>query len=261
MRVHVVSDVHGNATALAALEKLGEPADATICLGDLIGFLDYNNHANGIMGDLFGAEAVGELIRLRTERQFAAARDFSRSLWEQHGHDRTEVMMGAVRRQYSEMFGAFPTPTYLTYGNVDLPHLYPEFLRDGVQLCDGQVVEIGGWRFGFVGGGLKTPMNTPFEIPDDEYAAKVEAVFADGPVDVLCSHIPPDLPMLTYDTKGRRYERGSAALIAAIREHQPRFNLFGHVHQPYAPVVTIGRTVCANVGHFQATETPYVLEF
>lgn len=258
MRVAVVSDVHGNA---AALSKAGEGVDALVCLGDLIGFLDYNNHANGIMGDLFGAEAVGELIRLRTERRFTEARDFSRGLWEQHGQDRATVMMGAVGRQYEEMFAAFPTPTYLTFGNVDLPHLYPDYLREGVQLFDGQVVEIGGWRFGFVGGGLKTPMNTPFEISDEDYAEKVEAVFADGPVDVLCSHIPPNLSLLTYDTKGRRYERGSAALLSAIRKHQPRYNLFGHVHQPYAPVLTIGRTVCQNVGHFQATETPYVLEW
>ena len=258
MRVHVVSDVHGNADALA---KAGQGADATICLGDLIGFIDYYDHGAGIMGDLFGADAVGELIRLRTERRFTEARDFSRGLWESHGQDRAEVMMGAVRRQYAELFAAFSDPTYLTFGNVDLPHLYPEFLRDGVQLLDGQVVEIGGWRFGFVGGGLKTPMNTPFEISDEEYAAKVEAIFADGPLDVLCSHIPPNLPMLTYDTSGRRYERGSAALLTAIRQYQPRFNLFGHVHQPYSSALTIGRTVCANVGHFQATQTPYVLQW
>lgn len=255
MRVHVVSDVHGNAADLA---HAGDGADALICLGDLIGFIDYQDHGSGIMGDLFGAEAVGELIRLRSERKFAEARDYSRGLWAGVEGDRTQVMMGAVGRQYEELFAAFPNPTYLTYGNVDLPHLYPEYMRDGLTLLDGEVVEIGGWTFGFVGGGLKTPMNTPFEIPDDEYAAKVEAI---GAVDVLCSHIPPNLAMLTYDTLGRRYERGSRAVLEAIRKHQPRYNLFGHVHQPYSPAVTIGRTVCANVGHFNATGTPYVLEW
>lgn len=255
MRVHVVSDVHGNAADLA---RAGDGADALICLGDLIGFIDYQNHGAGIMGDLFGAEAVGELIRLRSERRFGDAREYSRGLWETVGADRQTVMMGAVGRQYEEMFAAFPTPTYLTYGNVDLPHLYPQYLREGLTLLDGEVVEIGGWTFGFVGGGLKTPMHTPFEISDEEYAAKVEAI---GAVDVLCSHIPPNLAILTYDTKGRRYERGSRAVLESIRRHQPRFNLFGHVHQPYSPAVTIGRTVCANVGHFNATGKPYVLEW
>ena len=37
-RVHVVSDVHGNARDLA---RAGEGADALICLGDLVLFLDY----------------------------------------------------------------------------------------------------------------------------------------------------------------------------------------------------------------------------
>ena len=64
------------------------------------------------MGDLFGAEAVGELIRLRGERKFIEARDYSRGLWAGVEGDRTAVMMGAVSRQYEEMFAAFPTPTY-----------------------------------------------------------------------------------------------------------------------------------------------------
>jgi Icc-related predicted phosphoesterase len=37
--------------------------------------------------------------------------------------------------------------------------------------------------------------------------------------------------------------------------------LFGHVHQPLASRVRIGRTECINVGHFRATGTPYALEW
>jgi len=35
--------------------------------------------------------------------------------------------------------------------------------------------------------------------------------------------------------------------------------LFGHVHQPLAPRLRLGRTECVNAGHFQRTERPYVL--
>jgi hypothetical protein len=35
--------------------------------------------------------------------------------------------------------------------------------------------------------------------------------------------------------------------------------LFGHVHQPLARRVRVGRTECINVGHFRATGQPYVL--
>jgi Icc-related predicted phosphoesterase len=253
MRVHVVSDVHGRADALA---RAGDGADAFICLGDLILFVDYADHGAGIMADLFGAEAVSRLIGLRTASRFEEARDWSRRLWAEVP-DRSEVIEQAVRRQYEELFAAFPSPTYLTYGNVDLPHLLRDYVRPGVTLLDGETTEIAGLRFGFVGGGLRTPMRTPFEISDEEFAAKVSAV---GEVDVLCSHIPPHLPDLLYDTEGRRYERGSVALLEAIQRTQPRYALFGHVHQPYSAAVQIGRTWCLNVGHFRARREPFVLE-
>jgi Icc-related predicted phosphoesterase len=55
-------------------------------------------------------------------------------------------------------------------------------------------------------------------------------------------------------------ERGSEALLGHIRRTQPRHVLFGHVHQPLARRVRIGRTECINVGHFRATGVPYALE-
>jgi Icc-related predicted phosphoesterase len=62
-----------------------------------------------------------------------------------------------------------------------------------------------------------------------------------------------------YDTVARRFERGSEALLEAIQAHQPRLALFGHVHQPLAKRMRVGRTECVNVGHFAASKRPYVL--
>jgi Icc-related predicted phosphoesterase len=254
VRVHVISDVHGRADALPAA---GEGADALLCLGDLLLFIDYDDHSAGIMGELFGAQAVRHYIELRTARRFDEARDWSRSLWATMGDPRTAVDR-AVHDQYGRMFGAFPTPTYLTYGNVDLPAVWPQFARDGVRVLDGDTVDLGGWRFGFVGGGLRTAMRTPNEISDEEYAAKVAAV---GAVDVLCCHIPPALPELTYDVVARRFERGSEAVLAAVRAVQPRYMLYGHVHQPLQRRARIGRTECINVGHFRSGASPFVLQW
>ena len=254
MRVHVVSDVHG---AVDALARAGDGADALVCLGDLIHFIDYADHS-GIMADLFGTPAVVKLVELRTAQRFDDALKWSQQLWAGVEGDRTALIEDAVRRQYAELFAAFPTPTYLTYGNVDLPHLYPEYLRDGITLLDGETVDIGGKLFGFVGGGLQTPMRTPTELPDDVYAAKVAAV---GEVDVLCSHIPPDVPRLVYDVEARRHERGSVAVRDHIERTQPERALFGHVHQPLEATARIGRTECVNVGHFRRRGTPYVLEW
>jgi Icc-related predicted phosphoesterase len=252
VRVHVVSDVHGSADALS---RAGDGADALVCLGDLLLFVDYADHGRGVLGELFGAEAVGQFVALRTARRYDEARDFTRALWDRVG-DRDAAVAAAVREQYAKLFAAFPDPTYLTYGNVDVPTAWPEFARDGVHVLDGQVAELGGWRFGFVGGGLPSPMRTPFEVPEEDYAAKVAAV---GEVDVLCSHIPPAVPELLYDTVARRFEKGSTALLDAIRTTQPRYALFGHVHQPLQRRIRIGRTECVNVGHFRGTGQPWVL--
>ena len=78
MRVHVVSDVHGRADALA---RAAEGADALICLGDLLLFLDYADHGQGIFADLFGAEAAGKYVQLRTAKKFDEAREFSLGLF------------------------------------------------------------------------------------------------------------------------------------------------------------------------------------
>jgi Icc-related predicted phosphoesterase len=255
MRVHVVSDVHGRADALG---RAGDGADALICLGDLLLFVDYADHGQGIFPDLFGAAAASELVALRTAQRFDEARQMSARLWAGLGGDPAAQIRDAASRQYQELFAALPVPSYLTYGNVDLPPLWAPHLRPGLHVLDGERTELDGWSFGFVGGGLKTVYRTPNEIADEDYAAKVEAV---GEVDVLCSHIPPEVPELLFDTVARRMERGSEALLDAVRRMQPRYLLFGHVHQPLAGRIRIGRTECVNVGHFRATGTPYSLEW
>jgi Icc-related predicted phosphoesterase len=254
MRVHVVSDVHGHSDAL---RRAGDGADVLICLGDLLSFVDYADHSRGIFAELFGAEAAREFIDLRTAQEFDKARALSMRLRASLDGDPAAFLEAAVNRQYAELFSAMPTPSFLTYGNVDVPPLWSAHLRPGHRVLDGERAEIGGLTFGFVGGGLRSVYRTPNEIDDDVYAAKVEAV---GAVDVLCAHIPPDVPELLYDTVAQRMERGSTALLAAIRRTRPRYALFGHVHQPMVAGLTIGSTKCINVGHFRASGKPYVLQ-
>jgi Icc-related predicted phosphoesterase len=255
MRVHVVSDVHGRADALS---RAGDGADALICLGDLLLFIDYDDHFQGIFPELFGAERAARYVGLRTEGRFDEARAMSAELWGTLDGEPREHIERLAKKQYEEIFAAMPTPAYLTYGNVDIPAFWPEHIRDGHHVLDGRTAEIGGLTFGFVGGGLRTRYRTPYEIDDDEYAAKVEAL---GEVDVLCCHIPPAVPELLYDVVARRFERGSEATLAAIKRIQPRYALFGHVHQPLRARTRIGRTECFNVGHFRARRTPFVLEW
>src|SRR3954451_12955592 len=152
MRIHVVSDVHA---ATDDLRRAADGADALICLGDLLLYVDYDDPAQGIFADVFGADATRRLVELRTAKRFAEAQQFTDSLWTGTREARAELFQAATRRQYAATFAAMPTPAYLTYGNVDLPALWPEFLREGIQVLDGQRAEIGGRAFGFVRAGVR----------------------------------------------------------------------------------------------------------
>lgn len=85
MRVHVVSDVHGRADGLAGA---GRGADALICLGDLLLFLDYADYGQGIFADLFGPDATRVYVELRTAGRFDEARALSARLLAQQGRAR-----------------------------------------------------------------------------------------------------------------------------------------------------------------------------
>ena len=162
-----------------------------------------------------------------------------------------------IRQQYRGLFDAMPEPALLTYGNVDVPALWPEFLKAGHQVVDGAVINIEGIRMGFVGGGLASPMRTPYELTEEQYAEKIQAL---GPVDVLFTHIPPAVPQLTYDTVARRFEVGSGAILEYLKEYAPALHLFGHVHQPLRARARLGKTECMNVGHFHGRKLPFVID-
>lgn len=262
MRVHVVSDVHGNAEALA---RAGEGADALVVLGDLVDFVDYYEHSKGILGQVFGAEKVEVFARLRRGRMGPETALFMRSLWDSLD-DPAGVVEEAVLTQYEELFGAMSAPTYATPGNVDSPALWPRFAREGLHLLDGEVAEIGGLRFGFAGGAILAPGHVlrpgapwhPYLRTEEEFGAAVSGL---SDVDVLCTHIPPAVAELTYDVVARRPEIGSSALLKLIERDRPRWSVFGHVHQPMARRVRVGWTECVNVGHFQRSGKPHALRW
>lgn len=258
MKFAIVSDVHGADEALARADA---GADVFVCLGDLVLYLDYEDPGHGIFAELFGEEHAREYIRRRTANDYAAARELSDAAWQKLGvhtiEERRARIMERVELQYQQLFAAMPAHAYLTFGNVDVPSLWPQYLQPSHRVLDAERVEIGGMQCGFVGGGLISPMRTPFEQTPEEYLAKLEQL---GPVDVLFTHIPPSLPQLTYDVVARRFEYGSEALLEYIEDVQPAFHFFGHVHQPMRSRARIGRTECVNVGHFNARRAPFVID-
>jgi Icc-related predicted phosphoesterase len=210
----------------------------------------------GILTEVFSIDDVKMVADLRAQGRVTEAREMMR----QRSAGREDEIRAEIGRrilqQYEAVFQALPDPTYLILGNVDNPPLAANFVEatPAVTHVDGQVLTIEGERFGFVGGALPSPLNVPGEISEAEMARKVSAL---GEVDVLCSHIPPAIPELCYDSLARHPERGSEDLLRYIEDVQPRRAYFGHVHQPMLSTMHVGRTLCVNVGYFRATKIPF----
>ena len=252
MRVKVISDLHG---AVEHIPAAAADCDRLVVLGDLINVLDYRS-MDGILVEIFGREPVAQAASLRAEGKFHEAREAIRR-HAPEGLDIRERMGELARGQYEQVFEALPEGTIVTFGNVDIPDLLRSLLPAGITFVESGTFELAGLTWGIVGGGVRTPLGIPGEVSDEDHAARLDAL---GPVDIVGTHMPPRIPWLCYDTVAEKFEPGSAALIGYIQEHQPRYSLFGHVHQPQASRATIGRTQLVNVGHFQANGTGWVYE-
>jgi Icc-related predicted phosphoesterase len=252
MRVTAISDLHG---AVEHLPAVARDSDALLILGDLINVLDYRT-MDGILVEVFGREPVAHAAQLRSEGRFDEAKAAIRTQTRDIEQSRARFLELA-REEYQRVFDALPDGSMVTFGNVDIPDMLRALKPDRIAFMDGNTVRLGAWTFGVVGGGVRTPLAIPGEVPEEEYDAKFSRL---GPVDVICTHMPPRLPWYTYDVVAKKFEPGSVGLIAYIQEQGPRYALFGHVHQPLAERGTIGRTELVNVGHFQATGRGFTID-
>lgn len=249
MPIYVVADLHG---AAEALPPAVPPGSTLLLLGDLLNFVDYKS-LTGILVDVFSPAAVAKVVALRGEGRLDEARAVMRARSRGREEEVRAQIAERSHAQYEAIFSILPDPTYLILGNVDIPPLAEGFVAasPGVRYVHGEALEIEGQRFGFVGGALPTPLHVAGEITPEEMKAKIDGL---GPTDVICSHIPPAVPELCWDTLAGRSEQGSEDLLRYIEDVQPARAYFGHVHQPLVSALKIGRTLCINVGYFRGTE-------
>lgn len=273
MRVSFVSDVHGNIDGLA---RAAARAEQLVVLGDLLDYVDYHEHGKGILGEIFGADKVRHFAALRGAGDFVALRDYNHHLWDSLD-DGPAVLTEVVAQRYREVYEAVGPDALLILGNVDVASIWDDAVGHLLPNRDGQVIELAGRRFGFVAGGSSRPGLSRLTVAETAPVTRTSepawrplvrsaTVFQDtlasiGPVDVLCTHIPPDIAAVRYDRVPGRLEMYGPSLLEAIDEHQPQYALFGHVHQPLARRTRRGRTECVNVGHFQRYPVSFDLEF
>jgi Icc-related predicted phosphoesterase len=243
----LISDVHG---AFDAMKRVAGTGETLLVLGDLINLMDYRT-GEGITADLLGLDFALEAADARAKGDYIRMR----SLWSDrvgdHWSEFRDDYEQAVIDQYVQTREALAGATaFVTFGNVDRPRLLREYLPDGVRFVDGEAITIEGVTVGFVGGGISTPLGAEGEVSDEEMSAKLSTL---GRVDVLCSHLPPNIAPLHRDVITGRLERASQPILDYLLEHQPRYHFFGDVHQPQATRWRVGKTTCRNVGYFRAT--------
>jgi Icc-related predicted phosphoesterase len=253
--VLLVSDVHGE---FEALQRIANRGETLLILGDLINLIDYRT-SEGIIPDVLGKEFGMAVSGHRASGDYRAMRQAWTDIV---GARRSEVWQAierGVAAEYERCREALANATgFCTYGNVDNPRLLAESLPPTMRFVDAEVVEIDGHSFGFVGGGIATPMAAIGEVSDEDMEAKLAAI---GTVDVLCSHIPPAVDPLCTDVITGRRERSSRPILEYLRKHQPRHHFFGDVHQPQATTWRVDKTRCQNVGYFRATKKPVELKW
>jgi Icc-related predicted phosphoesterase len=252
MSIYVISDLHG---AADAIPKAVPEGSTLLLLGDLLNVIDYAE-MSGILIDIFSVDDVKHVVDLRTEGRLEEAQRVMRERSEGREQEIRARVGELAAQQYEQVFSHLPEPTYVILGNVDIPRMADAFIEStpAATGVDRTVLEIEGERFGFVGGALPTPLHIAGEITEEEMRSKIQAL---PEVDVLCSHIPPAVPELCWDTLAKREEQGSRDILQYIRDVQPKRHYFGHVHQPLVSSMSIGRTECINVGYFRATKRAF----
>lgn len=242
-----ISDVHDSPEALRRLVALGEEI---VILGDLINLTDYRT-GEGAVANVLGRDFAVRTSAARARGDYPRMRALWREEAEVTGDDLRHRIREEIATQYMRAGEALSGGRGMViHGNVDRPDLLREALPDEFAYVHGQVVERFGRRFGFVGGGVRTPLGADGEVSDEEMEELLAGL---GEVDVLCTHVPPAIPALRTDVVTGREERGSVPLLRYLQDTKPRMHLFGDVHQPKASTWRLGPTRCYNAGYFRAT--------
>jgi Icc-related predicted phosphoesterase len=151
-------------------------------------------------------------------------------------------------------------PTLLVVaGNMDSPEIDARLVELGVSL-DGRGVILGDVGIAGVSAAPHSPLHTPHEIPDREFAARAAAGLEevkDCRVRILCPHAPPHGTACDRLRSGEHV--GSPALRALVEREQPDLVLCGHIHESRGED-TVGASRIANPGpvasgHYALVET------
>ena len=281
MKIFFASDIHGSEICwrkflnAAAFYK----ADMVVLGGDVTGkmmvpIVAYHGY--------WEVTIRGERLRLETREQLAEAEkrirdrgsypavvtpDELQVLREEGAADRRFVLeMSRSLDRWLDMADSKlrggDIPCIVNGGNDDFFEIDPIVESSPcVTFAEGKVLDLGGYYMISMGYTNPTPWNTYREAPEDELAAKIDALATQVPDigrTIFNFHAPPfgtgldEAPALDANmrpTHGGAVMKpvGSTAVREAIQRYQPPLSVHGHIHESRA-VVKLGRTLALNPG-------------
>jgi len=249
LAIKLIADPHGRFDDLA--ETIA-PDDTLLVLGDILDLIDWAD-ISGILADVLGRESLVNKLMSAVSAGPQAAVALRDELLSPDGGYYPELLrrVGESYEAFSRALEETACEAYVIYGNGDIPELLEAFVNGSsrVTLARGKAV-IEGVEFGFVPGALYSPFMMPAEMDDESFGRCLDEL---GPVDVLCTHIPPRLEAATMDVVAGRPVEGSAELLRYIEENRPRIVYHGHVHQPAQRELLVGETRVINVAYYKRT--------
>lgn len=146
-----------------------------------------------------------------------------------------------------KLFQTHNKPMFVVAGNMDLPELDEAFAHFGVSINARGVVSGDVGLFG-VSASQFTPMNTPYEISEEEIMRRANAGWKDvggARRKIFVPHTPPRDTNVDKIMIGQHV--GSTAVREFIEQHQPDIVVCGHIHEARG-TDSIGKTKIVNCG-------------
>jgi Icc-related predicted phosphoesterase len=248
LAIKLIADPHGRFDGLT-----GEITrdDILFVLGDVLDLIDWAD-ISGILPDVLGRDNLIRKMMSALKAGPQAGVELRDELISPDG-GYFEELVGKVGESYASfarVLEEIGCRAYIIFGNGDIPDLLENVLDEldeRVVLARGKV-EIDGTMYGFVPGALYSPFMMPAEMDDISFTDRLNEM---GPVDILCTHIPPKLDEATFDVVAGRPVEGSAGLLDYIEVNRPRIHYHGHVHQPAQRELQVGETRVINVAYYK----------
>jgi hypothetical protein len=143
-------------------------------------------------------------------------------------------------------------------GNMDSPAIDARLVELGVAL-NGRGVRIGDVGLFGVSAAPESPLDTPYELTDDELTRQILDGYADVKdcrVTIFCPHAPPRGTACDRLRSGEHV--GSTAVRTFVEREQPDLVLCGHIHESRALDQLDGTTIAnpgpTAAGHYAIVE-------